>query len=264
MKYSSRFFLYAPIGAFLVVAAGVSLLWWHSAGAFEQKLADLKGREAVPGVTLDWSMVAIGGFPFRVDAVFTDFSARGAGPHGPFRWDSPHVALHKLTYNANRVIFEAAGEQRLSWVDAAERPRNVRFTPGSLHASALMDKDGLSRFDLDIARFNQPGFAIARLQFHLRRGENDSIDMVAAADGGKGEMGAFGQQFRQLRLYNTLQRATAYHSVLRGGIAPAGAHAAWHERGGTANVTRTELNGQESGMTPEQGGTIVSLMEALY
>ena len=265
MNYSSRFFLYAPIALFLALALGVTLFWWHATSAFEGTLAAIKGREAVPGVTLDWSKVGIAGFPFRVDAVFTDFIASGQGPHGAFRWQSPNVALHRLTYMANRIVFEAAGRQTLAWTDAASRPRNVSFQPGTLHASAMLDDAGLSRFDVDIAQLVAPAFTAARVQFHLRRGENDTIDMVAAAEGAKGDIGLmFEKKVKQLRVYNTLVRAKPYAAVLRGETAIADAHKAWHDGGGAANVTRSELNGQENAMRPEQGGAIVSLMEALY
>ena len=47
--------------------------WKFAADAFEKKLAALKGQEAVPGITLDWNTVTVGGFPFRLDADFTSF-----------------------------------------------------------------------------------------------------------------------------------------------------------------------------------------------
>jgi len=265
MRYSSRFFLWAPIVLFLVLAAGITLHWWRMAGAYEAQIAALKGREAVPGVTLDWSEVAISGFPFRVDAVFKDFVARGTGPHGPFTWTSEGFALHALTYGRDRTILEAAGRQRLSWVDAAERPRRFEFLPGTMRASAVRDAEGLLRFDLDIQSLSAKDFSIGRAQFHLRRGEDgNAIDMVVQADQGAGALGHFGREVKSLRLYQTLVRARAYTLLLKGQTSPREAHAAWHDEGGMAAVTRTELNGKENAMTPEQAGAITTLLEALY
>ena len=76
MNYSSRFWLYAPISTFLLLAAAVMGYWHLVDSAFEKKLAALKGHEAIPGVTLDWDKVEVGGFPFRIDADFTNFRAR--------------------------------------------------------------------------------------------------------------------------------------------------------------------------------------------
>ena len=36
-KYSSRFWLYAPTGAFLLLATAAMVHWWILAGAFEKK-----------------------------------------------------------------------------------------------------------------------------------------------------------------------------------------------------------------------------------
>ena len=43
-KYSSRFWLYAPITVFLIIAAATMIHWWTVAGAFDKKLAAAKGH----------------------------------------------------------------------------------------------------------------------------------------------------------------------------------------------------------------------------
>ena len=73
MTYSSRFFLYAPLALFLVLAAGVSANWWIVARALSDKLDSLNGRPAMPGVILTFSAKQISGFPFNLDVVFHDF-----------------------------------------------------------------------------------------------------------------------------------------------------------------------------------------------
>jgi hypothetical protein len=267
MNYSSRFFLYAPLALVLLIAAAISFHWWRTAGAFEDRLAAIKGREAMPGVTLDWKTVAISGFPFRLDALFEGFSARGDGARGPFRWDSEQVALHSLTYGADRKVFEAAGTQRLSWTDAKAQQRSFSFRPGALHASAVRDAQGLSRFDVDVVQLSGPdGLTIGRVQFHMRRGEGGkTLDMMVSADAASGDLGFyFGKGFKSLRLYQTLHGAAGYAPLLRGEISPKAAHAEWHDGGGVGAVTATEMNGKPNAMTPEQGGTIGELLEALY
>jgi hypothetical protein len=266
MNYSSRVFLYGPLVVVLTIAAAISFHWWRSTSAFEDRLAAMKGREAIPGVTLDWSSVAISGFPFRVDAVFENFSARGEGAHGPFRWESGRLALHSLAYGADRKVFEAAGAQRLNWTDAAERPQSLAFQVGSLRASAIRDADGLARFDAEAVGVVSSQIALGKAQFHMRRGEGgNTIDMVASADAASGDMGfAFGKTFKAMTLYQTLHRAEAYAALLKGEASPKAAHEAWHAKGGTANVTATEFNGKKNGMSIEQGMMINALLEALY
>jgi hypothetical protein len=190
MSYSSRFFLYAPVALVVLIAAGVSFHWSRTATAFEAKLAALKGHEAIPGVTLDWSKAEVSGFPFRIDAVFENFAAHGQGPHGPFRWQSRHFALHGLTYGAQKDVFEAAGVQHLEWTDAADQRHSFSFEAGSLHASAVRNASGLARFDVDAVQLVGQGLTMGRAQFHMRRGADGStIDMMVSGDVLKGEMG---------------------------------------------------------------------------
>jgi hypothetical protein len=265
MNYSSRFFLWAPIILFVLLAAGISVHWYRTAKAYERQIVALKGQEAMPGVTLNWSSVSFAGFPFRVDANFQNFSAMGQGPHGPFSVSSERLSMHALTYGGDRKVFEAAGNQRLSWVDAAGRKRDFTFQPGQLRASAVRDDNGLLRFDVDIENLAAPGLSIGRAQFHMRRAEDgNAIEMVAQADQAKGDLGAFGKQVGSLRVFQTLVRARSYMLLLQGKTTASETHGAWHDEGGVANVTRTELNGKENAMTPEQAGAITTLLEALY
>src|SRR5665213_354287 len=100
MRYSSRFFLYAPLALLLLLTAAVVIHWWKVAGALDTRLKAMKGHEAVPGVTLDWANLTISGFPFRLDVMFDGLSVKGAGPHGPFAWKGDKFAVHALTYGA--------------------------------------------------------------------------------------------------------------------------------------------------------------------
>src|SRR3954469_10244596 len=115
MNYSSRFWLYAPITTFLLIAAAVMAYWWVQADAFEKKLAALKGHAAVPGIRLDWDSVEVSGFPFRLDAGFKKFQVLGDGAHGNFSWKADKLALHSLTYDRRKTVYEAAGAQRMDW-----------------------------------------------------------------------------------------------------------------------------------------------------
>lgn len=83
MKYSSRFFLYAPLVLFLALATGVGVYWWTVADALSRKLDSLNGRPSVPGVTMYFSSKKISGFPFNLDVVFQDFRIEVATDHGP-------------------------------------------------------------------------------------------------------------------------------------------------------------------------------------
>jgi hypothetical protein len=239
MSYSSRFWLYAPISAFLLLAAAAMVNWWLLSGAFEKKLAALKGHEAIPGITLDWDGVTVGGFPFRLDAAFTNFRAGGAGAHGPFTWKTERLALHALTYGRRKTVYEAAGPQRLSWADAEGVSHAVNFLPGSLHASSIQGDDGLRRFDVDVVDLGSKEFTIGRFQFHMRRDPHGkSLDLMLRADN-------WGSR-KQVQVYATLNNAEAFGALLKGERSWPDATAAWRAQGSTAKLSQVIAPGLDA------------------
>ncbi len=267
MKYSSRFFLYAPLLLLLMLAGYVMAHWWQVAGALETRLKALKGHEAAPGVTLDWRHAAVGGFPFRLDVLFDGLRVKGRGAHGPFAWTTDRFAVHALTYGAEKDVFEAAGNQHLEWMDAAGGSHTLDFLPGSLRASAVRDDRGLSRFDVDILELAGKGLSIGRAQFHMRRDpDGKSLDLMAEADLAKGELGAFGNEIeiKTLRLYQTVSQAQAFAALLQGQAKAPESHALWLLAGGETRITQSELNGVRNRLTPEQSAAAILLLSPLY
>jgi hypothetical protein len=231
MSYSSRFWLYAPLCLLLALAGWVSWHWWNAAAAFGTKLDALKGREAVPGIVISWQSKTVSGFPFRLDAVFTGFSVKGAGAHGRFEWHSEKFALHALTYEAAKTVFEAAGQQKLAWTGADGAGHTVAFLPGSLHASSVMGRQALALFDLDIADASAKNIAAARFQFHMRRDpDGKDLDLMLEADGVRGG--------NDVKVYATLSNAAAFLPLLRGDASWPDAARAWRAQGGTAKYSQ--------------------------
>jgi hypothetical protein len=236
MSYSSRFWLYAPFCTFLTLAAIAAAHWWIVAGDFEKKLAALKGHQAVPGVTLDWDQVSVGGFPFRLDADFSNLHISGAGAHGPFSWSAEKFALHALTYGRAKTVYEAAGQQHVSWTDGAGAAHTASFLPGSLRASSIRDNRGLTRADLDIIGVGGKDFAIGRFQLHMRRDPDGAdLDLMLKADSAGAR--------KLVQVYATLNHANALTSLLRGEKSWPEAAANWRAQGGTANLSQVVAPG---------------------
>jgi len=236
-KYSSRFWLYAPTSLFLLVAIAVMIHWQMSAAALEKKLASLKGKQAIPGVTIDWSAVEVGGFPFRLDGRFTNFRVQGAGAHGPFTWTAEKFAFHALTYGRSQTVYEAAGRQQASWTDAKGGAHSTGFLPGSMRASSIQDKEGLRRFDLDIANMSDAAFTITRFQFHMRRDpDGQSLDLMLKAD----KLKTPGFSADNLQIYTTLSKAGAFAPLLRAEIPWPQAAARWRAEGGQATFSQVD------------------------
>lgn len=181
-RYSSRFWLYAPTALFAALAAAVMIHWWMVAGALEKKLAALKGREAVPGITLNWDKAEVGGFPFRLDANFVNFRLHGRAAES-VSWRTEKLALHTLVYSRGKMVYEAAGQQWAQWSQFNGRGHTVSFIPGSMHASSIVDRAGLQRFDLDIVELRDNASTFDRFQFHVRRDPNGrALDVMLKAD----------------------------------------------------------------------------------
>src|SRR6201996_6863002 len=164
MKYSSRFFLYAPLVLFLALAITACSYWWVVANALSKKLDALNGRPAIPGVTLSFASKTVSGFPFNLDVVFKNFRVTVDTPHGPSSWRAEKFALHALTYGREQMIFEAAGAQTFTWTDLQGRGHAMPFQIAELHASAISGTQGLSRFDLDCIGFDSAALTAGRVQ----------------------------------------------------------------------------------------------------
>ncbi|HEX4637098.1 MAG TPA: DUF2125 domain-containing protein [Rhizomicrobium sp.] len=242
-KYSSRFWLYAPISLFLLLAIATMIYWKMAAGAFEKRLAALKGHEAFPGVTLDWNAVTVGGFPFRLDASFTNFRVQGAGAHGPFAWTSEKFALHALTYGRRQVVYEAAGNQDVRWSWSNGKEQHATFLPATMRGSSILDAKGLSHFDLDIVDLDGNSFAIGRLQFHMRRDPDGSdLDLMFRTDDLQLDHASLGN----LQLYVTLNKADLLLPLLRGEATWPDVARHWRDQGGKAKLS----NGLLAALSP--------------
>ena len=225
---------------FLGLAAWAMGYWWVMASAFDKKLTALNGHEAVPGITMSYTSKTISGFPFNIDVVFTGFKIAGSGAHGPFVWQSEKFALHRLTYGRTQDIYEAAGGQILSWTDHAGHAHDITFLPGTLHASAVTDSQGLARFDLDSVdaggKDSDGGnLTMGRAQFHLRRDpKQDALDLMISAD----QVRTKNLQLGTLSAYVTLSHGAVLAPLLAGKQAWPAAAAAWRQAGGTVLAGR--------------------------
>ena len=249
-KYSSRFWLYAPSALFAALAAAVMIHWWMLAGPFEKKLAALKCREAIPGITLNWDKVEIGGFPFRLDANFQNLRIAGAGAHGPFSWRSEKFAMHGLTYGRSQDVYEAAGQQQVSWTDANGGNHSASFLTGSMRGSSILGRQGLMRFDLDIAELGGPDFDLIRFQFHMRQGlDGNSLNLMVSTD----RLPAGSKKPDHRQLYVTLTSAESLMPLLRGEIS-------WPD-----SVQRWRAGGGSEKLSNDPGGqSLVELLKPLY
>ncbi|HEX4534985.1 MAG TPA: DUF2125 domain-containing protein [Rhizomicrobium sp.] len=183
MRFSHRFFLYAPFSLFVIFAAGVMIYWWLAANALSKQLDAMNHHAIAPGVTFSFQSKVIAGFPFRLDAIFQNLKLDVATPRGLASWATQGFATHALTYATSQVIYETGGRQTLHWIDLNGKPQTITFTPASLHASTITSKGALSQIDIDLVGLVTPRGSAQRVQLHLRHDPKlDALDVAVSGE----------------------------------------------------------------------------------
>jgi hypothetical protein len=234
MRFSHRFFLYAPLAACLALIGAVMAYWWFASAAFSQALTRANGTQILPGVTFSYTTKTLAGFPFRVDARLEGVKLTTANARGPLSWASEHLAVHALTYNSGRIILEAAGQQTLTWTAKDGTTHTSTFLPALLRASANLRKGELVRFDgeaIGLSSTNHESvgqksgvFEMTRGEFHIRHDPlHDTMDVDVHAQDihlPKDRVYAFGNTIAKFRIDGQLGPAKPFDALLSG-------HADW-------------------------------------
>lgn len=250
MKYSSRFFLYAPFGLLLILASLAMIHWWMDAGALSNRLNAVNGHEIMPGVRVSFSQKRIAGFPFRLDVILKNLRVEVRAVDGPVVWTTQDFAMHALTYGRVQAIFEAAGPQMLSWRDARGAAHRFTFLPGSFRASSIVHGGKLERFDSEIVDLDGADFRAADAQFHIRiRGDAiDTFVKLQRAHVSGGYAAALGPDIDELTAKGSLDRASTLDRLLRGLDSTAHALDTWRSRGAIA-VSDLSLSRRRQGLS---------------
>jgi hypothetical protein len=263
MKYSHRFFLYAPVATVVLLAAAVSAYWFVTAHAFSKRLDALNGHPVAPGVKFHYRSKSIGGFPFRVDAVLEDLRVDVATAHGPASWRAEHFALHMLDYGRLRLVFEAAGKQVLTWHDRKGLKHGFEFVPALLRASATVGGERLTRFDLELYGASTPAFSVAHSELHMRRDPNaDALDIAFMADDMHlmpALQTTLGDMISRARLKATLAPAEEWDALLSGRSGWRKAAEAWREHSGAFDIVQLDI---AWGKTEASGSGLLTLDRA--
>lgn len=246
MKYSSRFFLYGPLALFLLLAAGVGIVWWREASALSARLDAMNGHAAMPGVSLHFGSKTVSGFPFNLDVAFQDFRVDVATGHGPSSWRAEKFALHALTYGREQVIFEAAGHQVLTWHDGGGKAHALPFEVGSLHASAIAGARGVSRIDVVLLGFESPALTAGKTELHARVApDGRSIEIASAVDVvhlSPRLASLFGEDVTQVRLNAAAAPSNAFDGLRAGKTDWASALETWRKANGSLSVGDIEIS----------------------
>jgi len=239
MKYSSRFFLYAPFVGLFLLAAIAMTNWWLKATALAKELEAINGHEIMPGVRLSFAEKRLAGFPFRLDTVLKNLRVEVTEVGGPVVWTSDGFAMHTLTYGRLQAILEAGGRQTLSWHDASGGAHRFAFLPGTFRASAILQHGTLIRFDGETVDLDGADFRASNAQLHLRE-RGDGLDLYVKLSNAHitgGYAGPLGKEITSLVAGGRVDHGAALEALLRGEEAPQEAIENWRNAGGSIEVS---------------------------
>ena len=258
MSYSSRIFIFGPVGLLLLIFVLYSVFWRVQADTLSARLDRANGGEVIPGVTFAFAEKTVGGYPFRLDAVLSGVTFAHQAAEGETAWRTEKLALHALSYNLDRYIFEVTGLQSFERPPAmpGNVPRVIYVTPAIARASAILSNGRLVRFDMDLwepqAKDATQGadpkrsLSAGRAQLHLLARPDDTIDVAAQINDariGAGYAAAEADIMLPLiDLRGKLTESSALADLAAGTMSVADAAQAWRGRTGQLNVSDLTLN----------------------
>ena len=246
MNYSHRFFLYGPVGLFVVLMLAVIGYWFIESRAVSLKLDAINGHELAPGIRFSFAQKSMSGFPFRIDSELDGLRVEIATSHGPAVWTAEHFAFHSLTYGRTQYVFEAAGKQVVTWHKDSGELRTYAFLPALLRGSIIGRGDEISRFDLEAIGVDSADVAATQMQLHLRKDPKiDGLDLYLSADGVHIAVDlkpAFGPDMKTLRIDALVSPGTSFDPLLAGHDDWRAAAENWRARHGGVLVNSIAVN----------------------
>ncbi|MEN6544112.1 DUF2125 domain-containing protein [Parvibaculum sp.] len=181
-KPATRARIFLPAIALAVLAAIYSIYWYVMAGKARDFLESFAAQHQSGDVAVNWSGLAISGYPYRVEANFTAPAVSAPNAPEAWRWSADSLAADFLPYSLNHVVLKVGGEQLLQYRDPARnggKRHAVRISAEGTWASYVNVKDApFGRLAIDINNLvalkdgKAPSagqrFAAGRLQFHTR------------------------------------------------------------------------------------------------
>jgi hypothetical protein len=142
-KPPSRWWLFGPYLALLLVIVGWSGAWFWIKGRVEAALRSAQERGTIAGAAIGWDRVRVSGFPFRIEVVLD-------GPHirEPSGWGlrAPTLRAESYAYDLKRWVAYAP---RGVVLDRSGPAGAVAVNGEALRASLAVEKPDQVRFALE-------------------------------------------------------------------------------------------------------------------
>src|SRR3954469_20247508 len=178
-KRYSRFGLYVPIFALLVLAIGWSIFWYTSATITGREIGAWIKREAADGRNWTCSDRSVGGYPFRIEISCKEPSFSGPAAGVPVKGKLAGIHLVAQLYNPKLIIGEADGPLDLALPqDGSQTTANWKLLQISVRGEPdTLQRASLSANQIDVKATLPNGSSFKgradNLQIHMRQGTQD-------------------------------------------------------------------------------------------
>ena len=251
MSYSSRIYMYGPVGLLLLIVVLYGVFWRVESDTLAARLERANGGNIMPGVAFSFAQKAVGGFPFRLDVLLSGVSFTYRSGATEADWRVEHLALRRMAYGRNQFIFEADGKQSLAWKSSPDAsPETISLIPQVARASAILADGRLVRFDVDIwaprgtatnPKHISSEFSATRAQLHVLGRRNKTVDFVMQIENGRSGGSGPGAALPQIDCRAQLDHADVLTGLELGTEEPSTALQNWRDNMGVINVSSLNL-----------------------
>lgn len=136
--------------AVALAAGAYTLYWFRAADALGTGVASWADARRAEGWTVALGPVAVGGFPFRLEAVVDGFTIGRDSPVA-WRWTGPRLTAAAPPWTTDRLSLDAPGAHRIK-AQLPGREERIAFDAATAHGTVRLAPDGkIARLDAVLA-----------------------------------------------------------------------------------------------------------------
>lgn len=193
-KSGIRWGIAGPALALIALVALYTVYWLSVTGEI-RKQVEAFAAQPQQGLVADWDEFSMRGYPYRIEAAFTQPAASAPDAPEAWEWRSERASIALLPYNLRHAVLTLGREHLVRYREplrAGFSQNEIRATAGKAQASYVELKDmPFGRLAIDVndldaqhirgASGKSDRAKLTRLQLHTRPSVNDRDDLIPAA-----------------------------------------------------------------------------------
>lgn len=193
-KSGIRWGIAGPALALIALVALYTVYWFSVTGEI-RKQVEAFAAQPQQGLVAGWDEFSMRGYPYRIEAAFTQPAASAPDAPEAWEWRSERASIALLPYNLRHAVLTLGREHLVRYREplrAGFSQNEIRATAGKAQASYVELKDmPFGRLAIDVNDLDAQHFRgasgksdrakLTRLQLHTRPSVNDRDDLIPAA-----------------------------------------------------------------------------------